>query len=658
MPAGNSWFIIDDYVVTDFRLLTKRGFRSGDVQCSGRDRADFFANRTMLERVRMIHYYHRQYTILLTERKTMQYLSQIDSPKQLKRLSLPELEVLAGEIRQVLIDSALASGGHLGPNLGVVELTLALHYVFDSPRDKFIFDVSHQCYTHKILTGRKRKFLDPAADSLFTGYTNPRESEHDTFLMGHTSTSVSLAAGLAAGRDRCGDDYRVVAVIGDGALSGGEAFEGLNNAAELDGNLLIIVNDNDMSIAENHGGIYRNLRELRRTGGQSANNFFTACGLAYRFVEDGHDLGALIRVFTEEKDRQRPLVIHVCTQKGKGYEPAERDREAYHHLHKPGKSVAGERGDAITRQVLLKKMAADPSVITVCPAVPRNVGADTAFREQAGRQYIDVGIAEAHAVSFAAGMAKAGAKPVVLDYGTFLQRTYDQLMHDLAINGSSAVILSFTSGGGISAMDAAHASMYDLAMTASIPGLLCLAPATKGEFVEMLEWAVDQQEEPVVIRVPNRIYTYQAGRPFTAANRRQFQLVRTGKEVAFIGLGQFYDLACQACNLLARRYGIAGSLINPRVYSEVDETVLQELAASHRLVVTLEDGIVSGGFGQRVASFYGTTAVQVLSYGAEKEFTNCVPLSTLYSRYRLDPACIVADIARILQAQEPERTEE
>lgn len=575
----------------------------------------------------------------------MSYLSEIESPADLKRLAPAELPRLCAEIRDVLIRAVTEKGGHFGSNLGVVELTVALHYVFRSPDDKIVFDVSHQCYTHKLLTGRKAKFLDPVRWHDYTGYSSPAESEHDHFLVGHTSTAVGLALGLAKARTVRGLSHHVIALVGDGALSGGPAFEGLNNAGEADCPLIIVVNDNDMSIAENHGGIYRNLKELRDTRGTAANNIFRACGLDYLYVHDGHDTDALIAAFRTAGEKAKPVVVHVRTRKGNGCAAAERAPEEWHHIS--AKSVVrppmAERYDGITKTLLLERAKRDEKLVVICPAVPLNVGADCEFRRLLGGRYIDVGIAEGHALTFAAGLAKGGARPVVLDYGTFLQRAYDQLMFDVAVNGNPVVILDFASNGGISSNDAAHVNMYDLAMMATVPDLLGLAPATKADYTNILTWALTQAKRPVVIRVPQHVRDYAAGPVFDNTNRRSFAVVEEGNTVALLGLGNFYDLARRVQAALAERYGIAATLVNPRVFTEIDTACLDRLVRAHRLVVTMEDGIIS--FGEKVAAYYGAIPVTVLTYGASREFTDYVPLAELYERYGLTVEHIVRDIA-------------
>ncbi|MDY3974754.1 MAG: 1-deoxy-D-xylulose-5-phosphate synthase [Veillonella caviae] len=583
---------------------------------------------------------------------TLHLLDSVNSPKDIKHMTVEELKQLAAEIRQVLITRVTETGGHMAPNLGFVEATLALHYVFNSPVDKFVFDISHQSYIHKILTDRKEAFTDPASYTKYSGYTNPNESEHDFFTIGHTSTAVSLATGLAKARDLKKESGNVIAILGDGSLSGGEAMEGLNVAATLDSNFIVLFNDNDMSIAPNEGGIYKHLKELRDTKGKASNNYFKAMGLNYVFVEDGHDLASLIETFKVVKDSQEPVVIHMVTVKGKGYAPAEADKETYHYIlgkdFDPEAYSQEEHYDEIIASHLLAKMKADPTVIGLTAGVPGIAGFDAARRAEAGVQFVDVGIAEEHMVAMAAGLAKNSAKPVILDAGTFLQRTYDQLTQDLALNSNAATILSFPLGGGISSMDATHSSAFDMAMMNSIPNLTVLSPATKAELLDMLDWSLEQTDGPVMIRVPGgSVKTYEAGKSFDGTFTNEITV--KGDTVAILGLGAFYDLGLQTKELLEKECQIKATLVNPRLSSAVDKATLDSLKADHTLVITLEDGVLDGGFGEKVARYYGPSSMKVLNIGMTKEVNDRVPMDELIARYHLSPELIVEDIKEILK---------
>ena len=569
----------------------------------------------------------------------------IHSTQDLKVLSKGELAELAAEIRSLMLTRLSATGGHVGSNLGMIEATIALHYVFNSPQDKIVFDVSHQCYTHKLLTGRN-----------IGGFTNPAESEHDLFSVGHASTAVSLACGLAKARDLKEDHYNVIAVVGDGALSGGEAFEGLNCAATLGSNLIILVNDNDWSIAENHGGLYKNLRLLRETDGAAPCNYFRAMGLDYCFVRDGHDTGSLVDMFTGIRDTEHPTVVHICTEKGRGYPPARNDRENW---HQPGRFDLNtgvrqtedetETYETLTRDFLAAKMRKDPTVAAITAGTPKILGFDETLRREFPKQFIDVGIAEEHAVSLAAGIAKGGGKPVFGVSSTFLQRTYDQLSHDLGLNRLPAVILVFFAG--IAQGSQTHMGIFDISMTASIPNILCLAPTCREEYLSMLEWGLEQRERPVIIRVPGiQTVSRDVALPSAYGQLTDYEVVEHGTTVAILALGKFFGLGAGVQKRLAAEHGIQATLINPRCYSALDEKTLRTLPTyGHRLIVTLEDGVLDGGFGEKVARFYSGTDIKTLCYGAEKEFVDNIPTAELYERYRLTEQQIMADILNELQ---------
>ena len=582
------------------------------------------------------------------------YLEHISGPADVKKLSLAEMTALCGEIRTALIEKLSRHGGHCGPNFGFVEATVALHYVFDSPKDKMVFDVSHQTYPHKMLTGRAEAFLDPAHYDDVSGYSNPHESEHDHFTIGHTSTSVSLACGLAKARDLRSESANVIAVIGDGSLSGGEALEALDYAAELDGNLIIIVNDNDMSIAENHGGIYGNLRLLRETGGKAECNLFRAMGLDYRFVADGNDLSAMIEALRAVKDAKKPVVLHIVTEKGKGFAPAEQHKEDWHwcmpfdrETGKPLMSTEGESWESITTDFMLERMKRDPAVCMITSGTPTVLGFTEDKRRLAGRQFIDVGIAEENAVALASGIAANGGKPVYGVYSTFIQRTYDQLSQDLCINNSPATII--VAWGSVYGMnDVTHLGLYDIPMMSNIPNLVYLAPTSREEYLAMLDWSIDQTDHPVAIRMPGGplISTGEAVTPdFSRLN--EYQVAHRGAKVALLGLGSFFSLAQQAAALLKTQTGIDATVINPRFITGLDEKLLRELTADHDVVVTLEDGQLDGGFGEKIARFYGADAVKVLNFGLKKEFLDRYDLEQVLRDNHLTPELIVSDIKNL-----------
>lgn len=579
-------------------------------------------------------------------------LETINSPKDIKKLSLAELQQLAQEIREGILNRDSLIGGHVGPNLGIVETIIALHYVFDTPKDKIVYDVSHQCYPHKMLTGRWKGFFDAEEMRKISGYTNPNESEYDNFIVGHTSTSVSLATGLAKARDLRGEHHKVIALIGDGSLSGGEALEGFSNAAVLNSNILIIVNDNEMSIAENHGGIYTNLRLLRETNGTAECNMFKAWGFEYRYVADGNNQENMIKVLQELKDVKKPTVLHIHTLKGKGYAPAEENKERWHWSlpfdRKTGEitvDLSGENYNDITYDFLYARHQQDKNMVVISAGTPGAYGLNPERRASFGENYIDVGIAEEQAVAMASALAKGGCRPVFMVYSSFLQRTYDQLSQDLALNNNPAVILVFSAG--ISGMDATHLGSFDIPLVANIPNIVYLAPTGKEEYLAMLNWGLKQNEHPVVIRVPLAV-TKGGKAEESYGDLNSYQLVKEGSKVAVLALGSFFELGESVVAEL-KVQGIDATLVNPRYITGVDEKLLMELAKNHQVVATLENGELDGGFGEKIASFYGASKVKVLNFGAKKEFTDRVPYAELMKRYHLTPEQIIADIMNVLK---------
>ena len=580
-------------------------------------------------------------------------LDKVNSPEDLKKLELTELQPLADEMRELIIKKVNTTGGHFGPNLGMVEATVALHYVFNSPVDKIVFDVSHQCYPHKILTGRKEGFTNPETYHKYTGYTAPEESEHDLFKVGHTSTSVSLATGLAKGRDLIGGKENVIAIIGDGSLTGGEALEGLNNAAVLGSNIIIIVNDNDMSIAENQGGICNMLTELKENNGEVKNNFFKALGFEYYYIADGHNIENMIEVFSKVKDTNHPVLIHMHTQKGKGFKPAEIDKEPFHwilpntleHLN-DAPAPQQESYESITKDYLLKKVNEGEPIVAINAATPGVFAWDKDFRNKMGSHYVDTGIAEQQAVAMASGIAKRGGKAVLGIMSSFVQRTYDQLSQDLALNNNPATLLIFW--GGIMGADATHLCTFDIPLISNIPNIVYLAPTCKEEYERMLDWSVNQKEYSVAIRVPFSI-TYSGEKDDTDYSvLNKFKLVEQGEKVAIIALGSFFNKGKEVKALLKEKLGISATLINPKFITGIDKELLENLKSHHSIVITLEDGELDGGFGEKITRFYGSSTMKVLNYGSLKEFTDRTPMEELETRYRLKPELIVEDIQKVL----------
>lgn len=583
------------------------------------------------------------------------YIENINAPADVKKLNEEQLAVLATEIREALLTKLSRHGGHFGPNFGMVEATIALHYVFESPKDKLVFDVSHQTYPHKMLTGRKDAFLYEERYDDVSGYSNPKESEHDHFTVGHTSTSISLACGLAKARDLKGEDGNVIAIIGDGSLSGGEALEGLDFAAELHGNLIIVVNDNDMSIAENHGGLYGNLKLLRETDGKAACNLFRAMGLEYLFVGAGNNIHDLIAGFQQVKDSKAPVVVHICTQKGKEYAPAQAHKERWHFsgpfdiaTGKPLYDFGEEDYSSVTAEYLLQQMKKDQKIVAITSATPTVLGFTEDKRKQAGKQFVDVGIAEETAVALASGIAAGGGKPVYGVYSTFIQRAFDQLSQDLCINGNPATIVTF--GASVYGMnDITHLGIYDIPMMANIPNLVYMAPTTKEEYLAMLAWSIGQTDHPVAIRLPGGQMVSE-GKTVTKdfGQLNTYEVTQTGGRIAIIGLGTFYALGQGAAECIEQKTGIRSTVINPYYITGLDENLLNELKKEHDIVVTLEDGILDGGFGEKIARFYGASAVKVLNFGLKKEFLDRYDAGEILKKNHLTVEQITEDILKLL----------
>lgn len=583
------------------------------------------------------------------------FIETINGPEDLKKLTLEQLPVLAEEMRHALLIRASKHGGHFGPNFGMIEATIAMHYVFESPKDKIVYDVSHQSYPHKMLTGRKDAYLYEDHYDDVSGYSNPHESEHDFFTVGHTSTSVSLAAGLAKARDLKNEEGNVIAVIGDGSLSGGEALEGLDYAAELGGNFIIVVNDNDMSIAENHGGLYQNLKLLRKTNGQAECNLFKAMGLDYIYVNEGNNTTDLIEAFKKVKDTKKPVVVHINTLKGKGYEPAEQHKEQWHYSGpfkiETGESLYTEDGEdysTVTRDYLLKKMKEDPAVVAITSGTPTVMGFTEDKRKEAGKQFVDVGIAEETAVALASGIAANGGKPFYGVYSTFVQRTFDQISQDLCIDNNPATLVTFW--GSVYGMnDVTHLGLQDIPMLGNIPNLVYLAPTTKEEYLAMLDWSMDQTEHPVAIKLPGG-EMISDGKEVTKdfGKLNQYEVTQKGSKVAVIGLGTFYGLGQQAANLIQEKTGVQPTVINPYYITGVDEALLEDLKKDHSVVLTLEDGILDGGFGEKIARFYGASDVKVLNFGLKKEFLDRYNVEEVLKANHLTAEQITEDVCQVI----------
>lgn len=584
------------------------------------------------------------------------YLEKINNPEDVKKLDATGRQGLVDEIRAALLSRASKHGGHFGPNFGMVEATVALHTVFDSPHDHIVYDVSHQTYPHKMLTGRKEAFTDPEHYDDVSPYTDPDETPHDLFKIGHTSTSISLALGLAKARDLRGGHENIIAVIGDGSMSGGEALEGLNVAGELDSNFIIVFNDNQRSIAENHGGMYDRFKELRESNGAAPDNLFKAMGLDYVYVNDGNNTEALIAAFKQVKDIDHPVVVHINTLKGKGYEPALKDEEAWHWHGSfdiaTGQSLSDgptpESYANLAGEYLLKRAETDENLLVVASAVPFALGMSPERRERMGKHYLDVGIAEETAVAIASGAAHAGAHVVWGSSTTFQQRVYDQLSQDLALNGNPAVIVG-NSGSVWGMSDVTHASLWTIPMIANIPNITYLAPTNAEEYLAMLRWGLEQEKHPVFIQVPGGPVRHAKGPVRKSYDDLRSEVVRRGSKIAIFGLGSFFDMGEKTADILRESLGFEVTLVNPLFASGLDSELLDNLAVNHDIFVTLEDGQLEGGWGQTLASYFGNSDKRVLNYGIKKDFYDRFEVDKLLHENRLEPGLIVADIRAALR---------
>lgn len=554
------------------------------------------------------------------------YLEKINGPEDLKKLKISDLKIVANETREALINKISNVGGHNGPNLGMVEITVALHYVFNSPVDKIVFDVSHQSYPHKILTGRKEAFTNQEHFKDVTGYTNPKESKHDLFTIGHTSTSISLALGLAEGRDLNNKKENVIAIIGDGSLSGGEALEALDYAGEYKNNLIIIVNDNDQSIAENHGGMYKNLKELRETNGESKNNLFKSFGLDYKYLDDGHNIEKLVDLFESVKNIDHPIVLHIHTIKGKGLKYAEENREAWHaggpfNVEDGSPKYPASNEDTTVFDSLKNLLDTNKRAIVLNAGTPMGLGFVQGVRDEYVKrgQFVDVGIAEENMVAMSSGIAKNGGTAVFGTFAPFLQRTYDPISHDLCLNDSPATMLVLKPG--VYGMNSnTHIALCDIQMFAHIPNLIYLAPTSKEEYNQMFKFATTQKEHPVGIRVPAKFIEtgVEDTTDYSIYNKNKVE--QKGEKVAIFAVGQLITMAKEVAKKIKEEEGLDITVINPRFLSGLDEQLLDSLKENHKLIITIEDGELMGGYGQNIASYYGEDNIMVKNYGISKAF--------------------------------------
>lgn len=624
------------------------------------------------------------------------FLDKINSPADVKKLSVPQLEQLAKEIRQLLISVISHTGGHLAPNLGVVELTLALHKVFNTPEDKIIFDVGHQAYIHKIITGRREQFPTLRQYGGLSGFPKRSESEHDAFGTGHSSTSISAALGMACARDLQGDDYNVVAVIGDGSMTGGMAFEALNNAGMLHKNMIVVLNDNEMSISKNVGAMSEYLYQLRT--GETYNkikndiegwlknmefgsdvlkairrlkgsvkylmvptSIFEELGFTYLGPVDGHDMDGLLDVLQAAKKIDGPVMVHVLTKKGKGYKPAEESPNKFHGTGPfdiaTGKKITNPNAPVSYTEVFgktLTKLAdIDDKIVGITAAMPDGTGLNI-FAEAHKDHFFDVGIAEQHAVTAAAGMAAAGMKPVAAIYSTFMQRAYDSIMHDICMQ-KLHVTLCLDRAGLVGDDGYTHHGVFDYAYLRSIPNMTIMAPKDENELQHMLKTALDF-DGPVSVRYPR-------GSGVGVALDTQWQdlpigkaeVLRTGKDVCFWAIGSMVQTALDASELLEAQ-GISAGVVNMRFAKPLDVELLREHAQSYGKIITLEEGVLAGGVGSAILEELNENKLlehcEVRCFGIPDEFVMHGDKKLLFRDLGLDTPTIAAKAAAFVKGEE------
>lgn len=569
-------------------------------------------------------------------------LNKISGPQDLKKLSIAQMQQLAQEIRTLILEKDAAEGGHLGPDLGIVEATIAYHYVFDAPKDKIVWDVSHQTYPHKMLTGRALAWLDPDHYEDVTPYSNPDESPYDYYAVGHTSTSIGLATGMAKARDLMGNHENIMALIGDGSMTGGLAYEGLNNAAIEKHNLVVVVNDNQMSIDENVGGLVTALKKLRDSNSETRENPFTAMGFDYRYVADGNDIKSMIEAFKAVKDVDHPILLHINTLKGKGYKPAIDEEEAHHWVMpfdlKTDKPLApaseAPTANSVALDVVSEEIEKGTNLMAINAAIPGVFGLDK-IKNKYPDHYTDVGIAEQESVAFAAGAAKEGAVPVLFENSTFLQRAFDQLSHDVAANDLPVVMM--VAGGGVSGTSKTHLGIFDQVMISNLPNWIYLAPTNLAEEKAMMTWAIKQRKHPVAIKMPTKAVP-ENGDAQEDYSEITYQ-IKPGKDVAILALGDMYAILGEK---VAQE--LNATLVNPVSANILDKDALDKLAKENKVIVTIEDNTLDGGFGEKVASYLGDKDVKVLNYGQKRVYTDQTPLKDILKENRMTVDQIVEDI--------------
>ena len=612
-------------------------------------------------------------------------LEKIEHENDIKRINKNELPILAEEIRSFLIDKISKTGGHLASNLGVVELTMALHLAFDLPEDKIIWDVGHQSYTHKLLTGRKAGFDELRKYGGMSGFPKRHESDCDCFDTGHSSTSISAGLGYAMAREITGEKYKVISVIGDGALTGGMAYEALNNASKLKSNLIIVLNDNKMSISENVGGVSRYLSGLRtaesyqglKNGITNSLNsipkygerivekirktkngikqlvipgmLFENMGILYLGPVDGHNIPAMVKLFKEASKVEGPVLVHVITEKGKGYLPAERHPARFHGTE----AFDVETGLPLVKRVkanytdifstVMRKLGdRDEKVVAITAAMADGTGLKR-FRNMFPERFFDVGIAEEHAVTFAAGLAAAGLKPIVAVYSSFLQRAYDQIEQEMCINQIPATMI-VTHASVFGHHNDTHIGILDIPLLANIPNLTYLAPVNKEEYLAMLDWSIDQKEKPVAIRVPWTGVKHSDYDVAEEYDKVSYMVMQKGQDVCILALGGFYELGVKTAALIKETKNIQPTIINPRFITGLDENRLDWVLENHKIVVTIEDGILSGGFGSKIAQYYSDKDIKVYNFGFSMDIPRTYEPAELMAENSLTEEKIVEKI--------------
>lgn len=620
------------------------------------------------------------------------YLEKVNYPEDLKKLDLKKLPILSDEIRKFLINAVSETGGHLSSNLGVVELTVALHYCFNCPKDKIVWDVGHQSYTHKILTGRKNEFSTLRKKDGLSGFPRIGESEYDTFSTGHSSTSIAVALGIAKARDLKRQNYNVLAVIGDGAMTGGLAYEALNNACKSNTKMVIILNDNQMSISPNVGAMSQYLSNLRTTQKYlnakddiqhklnsmpvigkpiynfldktkntvkhtiMPNNVFEALGIRYIGPVDGHDITQLVHVFNRIKNLKGPVLIHVMTKKGKGYKPAEINPSVYHGVGKFDKevgviqsSVSPKTYSKILGEKLLLMAAYNKKICAITAAMPESTGLGQ-FAKTYPERFFDVGIAEEYAVTFSSGLAVSGYVPVFAVYSTFLQRAYDQILHDVCLSNLHTVFC-IDRAGIVGSDGETHQGIYDISFLLSIPNLVILAPKNGKELEDMFEYAVNKLNCPVAIRYPRGKASEVLNDVNTPIELGKSEIIYEGTDIAIVSFGAMMDVAIDVYSDLKEK-GYNPTLINARFAYPMDSECIKSLAKNHRYIYTLEDNILSGGFGEHFTMEIvnsGEKSCSVFNFAFPNAYIEQGSREQLFEKYGMDKEHILEKILKRIE---------